>query len=146
MPPSMRDNKRMAVDDFVSLREHFEALLGLSLSEMDKRNEQRFKAQERAVDAALESAKEAVLKAENSVEKRLEATNEWRETVEDLIDGCFPKPEAERALKNLEEKIATNTTLVTAMIGERRGTHAGWGYAVGIIGVVAAVVALLVKR
>jgi len=118
-----------------TLHEHFVSLL----EEMDKRNEQRFAAQEKAVDAALSSAKEAVLKAEHSAEERFRNTNEWRQTVESLISGCFPKDEANRVIRTLEEKITTNTAMVTAIAGERRGLHSGWGYAVGFIGLLAAV-------
>ncbi len=129
----------MPEDPALTIREYFDRLL----MEMDKRNDQRFAFQETAVAAALQSAKEAVIKAEVSVENRLKNTNEWRSTVEGLIANCMPKPEADRALRNLEEKISANTSLVTALIGEKRGTNAGWGYAVGAIGIIIAIMSFM---
>ena len=51
--------------------------------EREKANAQRFDAQEKAVAAALAAAKEAVLKAEVSNDKRFESVNEFRNTLKD---------------------------------------------------------------
>jgi len=53
------------------------------LSEREKRYEQRFLDQERAVNAALTAAKEAVDKAEKAHERRLDLLNEFRAQSQD---------------------------------------------------------------
>src|ERR1700677_117874 len=54
----------------------------LSLRDADNlRNEQRFVAQERAVEAALYSARTATEKAETAAERRFESVNEFRQTL-----------------------------------------------------------------
>ncbi len=54
----------------------------------DKRYEQRFDAQEKAVKDALASADRAVNKAETASEKRLDSVNEFRKTLSDQT-GTF---------------------------------------------------------
>lgn len=63
----------------VQLKEYFEALL----EERDKRYEQRFIAQEKAVVAALASADKANMLAESNAEKWRTNANEWRSAMTD---------------------------------------------------------------
>jgi ElaB/YqjD/DUF883 family membrane-anchored ribosome-binding protein len=54
----------------------------LSLRDGDNlRYEQRFVAQERAVEAALQSARSATQKAETAAERRFDSVNEFRQTL-----------------------------------------------------------------
>jgi hypothetical protein len=55
----------------IDLRDHLQALL----DEADKRYQQRFDAQTKAIDAALQAAKEAVTKAETANDKRFECVS-----------------------------------------------------------------------
>lgn len=88
------------------------------LEELDKRYEQRFTSQERAILAALAAVKEATEKAEQSNDKRFDSTNEWRRTVSDLI---------------------------ASMSARGQGIKDGWGYLVGAIGITIAIIALFRK-
>ena len=74
------------------------------LREMDRRYEERFAAQEKAVAAALASAKEAVIKAEGAAEKRFEALNELRGAVQDILGKTLPRSEAESEFRRIGEK------------------------------------------
>jgi hypothetical protein len=65
----------------------------------------RFEAQGKAVDAALAAAKEAVIKAETSTEKRFENSNEWRNTVETLQRTYMPRSESEQQARTNADKI-----------------------------------------
>src|SRR5580698_10785569 len=94
--------------------EHFTALL----IEKDRRYEQRFDSQERAILAALAAVKEANEKSEQASDKRFDSTNEWRRTVSDLI---------------------------AAMSAKGQGFKEGWGYLVGVIGIIIAIFALFRK-
>lgn len=61
------------------MKEYLEALI----NEADKRYEQRFVAQEKAVGAALSAAEKAVTLAEANAEKWRTNANEWREAMND---------------------------------------------------------------
>jgi hypothetical protein len=80
------------------------------LEEMDRRYEQRFEAQEKAVSAALSSAQVAVAKAETAAEKRFEGLNELREVVTSMLSAAMPRKEAETGLSLLREKFADYMT------------------------------------
>jgi hypothetical protein len=86
--------------------------------EQDKRYEQRFEAQEKAVAAALASAREAVLKAEQANDKRFDSTNEWRRTVSDML---------------------------AAIQGKGTGLNQGWGYLVAAVALVGSIIVIFVS-
>jgi len=96
------------------------------MDERDKRYEQRFTAQEKAVEDALSAAKEAVLKAENATEKRFEGVNEFRNTLADQQRTLMPRAEAELRIKALEDAFKVR-------VGESSGFKSGWALAIGII-------------
>lgn len=83
----------------------------LVLKEMDKRYEQRFEAMDRGTATALASAKEAVLKAENSAEKRFEGLNELRGVVNDILGKTMPRTEAEAEYSRIRDRQADHTAL-----------------------------------
>jgi hypothetical protein len=120
----------------------------------DLRYEQRFRAQEtsrtelaslqdKAVAAALAAAKEAVNKAETAIERRLENTNEWRETFSDRDRMLMPRGEAEVALAGLREKIDALTISHREHKSNEAGTAAGWSKAIGVVGLVALIVSII---
>jgi hypothetical protein len=77
----------------------------------------RFEAQGKAVDAALAAAKEAVIKAETSTEKRFENSNEWRNTVESLQRTYMPRTESEQQARTNAEKIEALQKMMWIGIG-----------------------------
>jgi hypothetical protein len=114
------------------------------LAEMDQRFEQRFEGQQRATDAALTSAKEAVLKAETAAERRFEGVNEFRATLADQAATLMPRAETEQRLRALTDRINDLALIVSQMQGHDTGVSAAWGYLAGAVGVVAAVVGILI--
>lgn len=121
-----------------TLREHVAVLL----AEVDLRYQQRFDAQQRALDAALLSAKEAVQaallaakeavrKAEDSTEKRLVLLNELRA-------GVATKEQMDA----LAERQAELKERLDRIEGHSGGMNAGWQILVGAVAVVATVVTL----
>jgi hypothetical protein len=92
---------------------HFTALL----DEAQKRTSDGFAAQEKAVQAALTSAKEAVIKAELATERRFENSNEWRNTVETLQRTYMPRTEATQMNMAITEKIDSLQKLVWIGLG-----------------------------
>ena len=112
-----------------SLASHLVAVVTHLLAEVDKRYEQRFRAQEVAVDKAfiaqekaiqmaLTSAKEAVGKAEVAVEKRFDNTNEWRAAMQDRDRQQMPRVEIEKQFEALGDKrLQTVGILISALLG-----------------------------
>jgi phosphopantetheinyl transferase (holo-ACP synthase) len=96
----------------VPIKEHFEAIL----VEKDKRYEQRFNDQEKAVSAALTAAKEAVVKAETAAEKRFDSVNEFRKTLSDQTSTFIPRPEYTQRLNSMDEKINSITRICVGAV------------------------------
>jgi phosphopantetheinyl transferase (holo-ACP synthase) len=119
--------------EVVSLREYFEKLL----IEYDLRYQQRFDASQEGIKAALQAAKEAVVKAEVAMEKRFDNTNEWRHTYDDLAQRKLGREEYITAHKVLEEKI----TQLQKRVDTKEGSNSGIGVAVSTGIAVAAVLA-----
>lgn len=74
------------------------------LREMDRRYGERFTAQEKAVEAALTSSKEAIIKAEGQAEKRFEALNELRGVVSDTLARALSRVEAEAEFRRIGQR------------------------------------------
>jgi hypothetical protein len=123
----------------------------------DRRYEQRFVAQALATDAALAAAERAVLKAEASAERRFEGVNEFRATLADQQRNLIPRAEVDVIVRGISEKmnalektmdgsiaerqaqVASLQKTMDAFLSERRGVTGGWGYAVGAVGLVLAI-------
>lgn len=143
----------------IDLREHFEALL----KETDLRYQQRFDAQQKALEAALLAqekavqtamiaAEKAVAKAEVAAEKRFDSNNEFREQLRDQAGTLMPRAEAENRIASLGEKIEDLKALILQIQGqalEVQGRSTGrsdvWGYLVGGVGIITAIVAIIIK-
>jgi hypothetical protein len=119
----------------ISLREHIMALL----AEMDRRFDAAIAAQDKAVQIAMIASEKAVVKAEIAAEKRFESVNEFRGQLADQAATFMPRAEAEQRMSALGEK------LDDLKGSSRAGAHTLWGYLVGAVGVVAAIVALVLK-
>lgn len=134
-----------------TLRAHLEALA----RETDHRYEDRFQAQEKAVVAALASAKEAVAKAEIASEKRLDLLNEFRGQLGDQATTFMPRIEAEQRMAAFAEKFADSDRRHSDRLsalesrqdrneGRSKGLDASWGYLIGAVMLVGAVIAIVV--
>jgi len=118
------------------------------IEEHDKRYTQRFDAQQQAMSAALAAAEKAVSKAETASEKRFESVNEFRAALGDQTRDLMPRAEVEARFGSLTEKIdGPNGVMrrIERSAGRGAGLADGWGYLVGAVGLIAAVVALFIK-
>jgi hypothetical protein len=70
---------------------------------------------DKAVQAALAAAKEAVTVAQTASEKRLDGVNEFRKTLSDQTATFVPRPEHATELKALAERVTADAARVTAM-------------------------------
>lgn len=120
----------------VSLKE----FLGRIMDERDNQYNRRFSDAEKAVNAALTAAKEAVIKAELAAEKRFESVNEFRNTLSDQQRTLMPRTEAELLIRTLSDKIDANTSNLTTVAGQKSGAQNLFGYIVGAAGIALALV------
>ncbi len=102
----------------------------------DKATTLAFSAQKSAVDAALAAADRAVQKAEAASERRFEAVNEFRATLGDQQRTLMPRSEVEVMKHATDEKYSALKEVVDRLQAERAGVRGGWGFAVGAVGFV----------
>jgi hypothetical protein len=82
------------------------ARLETIVDERDRRYEQRFAAQEKAVKDALTGSEKAVAKAEIAAEKRFDSQNEFRAQLADQAGTFIPRLEAEARISALEKSLS----------------------------------------
>lgn len=113
-------------------------LLESKIDGNDVRYDQRFTAQEAATKYAQEKS------------------NEFRGSLEDIGKKQMPRTEAEAIFKALSEKTEslakTNAEKIDALQarldrneGRSGGFSSGWGYLIGAVGLIAAIIAILAK-
>ena len=158
--------------DGPSLEQYLETRLGLLTETLktaqvatDLRYQQRFEAQsdalaaafssqqiamqtafavaEKAVNAALAAADRAVSKAELAADKRFEGVNEFRATLADQQRTLMPRAEVDVIVRSINEKLARLENTNVARQGESTGIKGGWGYAVGVFGLVLAILSMV---
>jgi len=92
-----------------TLRSHLLA----KFDEKDLRDEQRFQAQQDAIQQALDAAEKAVAKAETATEKRFDSVNEFREQLSDQAVTFMPRKEAQVLIDAQNEKVGSLETRIT---------------------------------
>lgn len=98
-------------------------------------------AQEKAVNAALLAAQTAVQKAETAAERRFEAVNEFRGQLADQAANLMPRGEANVLFAGQSEKITALEARINESAGRSKGIDQFWGYLVGGVGLVLAILA-----
>lgn len=119
-------------------------------TELTKQLDERKVAQEFAINAALLSAKEAVLKAEIATEKRFEGVNEFRQSLNDQQALFMPREVSDAQISELRKQIAALTTRLDRSVGKEAGTKQIIGYmfaaATVIISIVIFIANILTKK
>lgn len=122
------------------------------ISDHDKQYQQRFEAQEKALTAALTSAKEAVDKANIASEKRFDSVNEFRNTLADQQRTLLPRTEYSVQHQSLADSIAQLSSRLDLIvqrqyqqIGQSEAAARLWGFAVGGIGILVAIAAAAIN-
>lgn len=132
-----------------TLREYLIAIIGAN----EKAALQRFESNTIAIQAALAAQKElvyvaqsaadkAVQKAEVASEKRFEGVNEFRAQLGDQQRTLMPRAEVEVLLKALSDRIKVVEEATTDKRAVSRGVSQGWGWAVGVAGLVVTVITM----
>jgi hypothetical protein len=86
------------------------------------------------------NAKEAIIKAEGAVERRLEGLNELREMVGDYQRTLMPRKEAEQRLDQIGGKVEDLEGVVERRLARSSGVATGLGWVVAAVTMVLAVV------
>ena len=89
--------------------------------------------------------REAVLKAEAASEKRFDGVNEFRATLADQQRTLMPRAESELRMNAQDRQIDDMMVRLAAIQSRSRGFAGGWGVAVGVIGLIGAVVAIVLN-
>jgi hypothetical protein len=127
--------------------------LRVLMDERDVRYGQRFEAQQKALDAALASQKEAtanalaaadraVTKAEDASNKRFDSVNEFRQTLTDQANSFVSKD----AYKAMEDKVSALTSRLDNIRSSAEGAGKLWAMIVGVVFLVLAVAAFAANR
>lgn len=152
-----------------TLRQHFIEVLATRdriIAESDRRYQERFEAQtkaldtaflaqntamqtaltaaERAVQAALTAAEKAVNKAEIAAEKRFESVNEFRAQLSDQAAGFMPRAEAEQRLAQLSETLNKLEKSTAMSAGRGAGVSASWAMMLGVGGLALTIIGLII--
>lgn len=99
---------------------------------------------QKAVQAALLAAKEAVLKAEIATEKRFESVNEFRAQLADQSNTLMPRAEYTVQHKALEDRVTDLTDRINKTDGAKQGSEITMGKIYAAIGAVGAILAIIV--
>lgn len=101
-------------------------------------------AQEKAIGAALTATQEAIGKSDTATEKRFESVNEFRKTLSDQTGTFLPRPEYSAQHKALEDRVTDLTNRMNLTAGEKQGSDITIGKIYAAIGVVGAILGILV--
>lgn len=122
-----------------ALKEYF----AKQIEDLRNENNQRFVAQEKAVETAFNAAKEAVVKSEIGVEKRSDAVYVTITKLQDALSSVMPRAESEQRYTVLTEKIAEITNRTNTTEGKSSGSDKSWATVVTIIGIALGAIGLL---
>jgi len=117
-------------------------LLGI-MDEREKRYNERHAALEKSFLLAMSSADKAVQKAETASERRFDSVNEFRSTLADQQRTLIPRAEVEVLINSINERISDLKQQLDTLKAERQGIKGGWGYAVGVVGLVLVILSIM---
>ena len=111
-----------------TIKEYFEKIL----TEKDK-----------AIGIALASAKEAVGVAEKNAEKWRDNANEWRDAMNDREKKFLSREEFVLFKDSSQKALVVEKERADKDEGKGKGLNAFWGYLVGVIGVIIAILSII---
>lgn len=107
----------------------------LTWAERDRRYQERFDAQETQFHMLIQSAKEAVTKAEAASDRRFDSVNEFRASLADQTAHLIPRNEYDAAHHALEARFAALTDRLTLLEGGNKGSARTWGIVIAVAGI-----------
>ena len=145
------------LDERITRERELREALEAKLDERDRRYEDRFKAQEMAVNAALQAQEKLTASAFNASEKAITkaetSQTQYNATHNDLtrkMDAQYkemlPRIEAETRFKGIDEKIGDLRESRSSVEGVDKNKAATWVAVMALIGLAIAVAALILKK
>lgn len=131
---------RSASSDDIPIRDYVDALL----SQLDKRIEQRFLAQEKAIAAALASSDKAQAVSDYNAENWRASANEWRGAMSDRDRELPSRREVETAVTGLDDRLRMLEDLAKSQQGKSAGIGLSTSVIVGAIAVMTSVIGVVV--
>lgn len=113
-----------------SLHQYFERVL----QEKDLRDEQRFIAQNKALDSALSTSND-----------RLAGMNEFRASLKDQALTFMTRSESDQLVKSNLDKFSQIEKRLDSLDGQKQGASNLWGYIVGAIGLIIGIIGLIMR-
>ncbi len=114
------------------------------LNEKIERIEQRFILNEKAVDNAFVTAREALAKAETASIAGFQKSNEWRESLNDVMQTRLARSEFDAEHKSLTEKVDVLSSRLDAYQGARPIADRGnWRDVLSAVSILVSLVAAL---
>lgn len=123
----------------VSLQEHFEKIL----AEIEKASNQRFRAQEAALEKAEANRDTAIKKAEDSIEKKSDAVYVKLTDLQKAFSDVMLRNEIEGRLQGMTKEVKRVSELVTLDQGKSTGLHQGWGILLGFFGLIGTIIGIV---
>ena len=136
-----------------TLRVYLEALIkeqGAATDSLRTYLQMSISEKERATELRLHSQELAVLKAETAIDKRLEAMNEFRGQLNDLVRTLLPRTEynvnhsaLEYQVDEVKKRVEVTSARLDLLSGKSGGLAQGWTYLIAVITVGIALYAVL---
>jgi hypothetical protein len=120
-----------------------ETAMAAALAAADKAIAAAFAAADKATVAAFAAAKEAVEKAERANDKHFESVNEFRKTLTDQTATFAPRAEMDVRFRALEEKIASVSQRETQSAARLEGSSNLSTWQIAIVGLILAAAVLV---
>lgn len=143
---SLRDFLRSHTDQAAALSSErslaLDRLFTQRLLDLEQRIEQRITAREKAAFAMQLAQEKAINKAEFATEKRFDAVNEFRISLNDIVISLMPRIEATNRFDLIERQVENITARINLSEGAGAGVKSGWAILIGLIGAVGVVVAI----
>jgi hypothetical protein len=134
----------------VPLRQYVHALIDNAASRIElglklevARLDQRITQSSSMTEALAIAQKEAILKAEASIERRLEQVNEFRAQQGDMVRNLIPRAEADARFHALDSKIEAAITRLDKNEGQGAGVKNSWLILVAAIAAIGVLVGLI---
>ena len=113
------------------------------ISSNDRRYEERFESQEKAINAALIATEKALAVAEHNAEKWRINVNEWRAEMDNREDKFTLQVETDVQFRAYNERVSKLEIAEANRMGKGAGLSTGWTLLAGAIGLFLTILTLI---
>lgn len=91
-------------------------------------------------------AEKALVLADSALKLIQAAANEWRGTVQDIINKCLTRTEAESLLREISLRVTHLEKTGNTSEGKSSGFHASWAIAISLLGIGLIILGLTLRK